>query len=241
MVVGVGFRFPAARVVGTQPKAAGLQSEGTQVVIASDAPQRIAPSRYSELMADSSSTPATFETRYSVVSRVLVVEDDPLQQDFYRSTLGRAGMSVEVAKDGGQAHAMFTMHKPDFVVLDLILPGESGYEVCRRIKRTEKTMPVLIVSEVSLDDSRSLAARVGADDYRTKPIAGPELVEAIHHVGETVWRQHHLGGEKPKQQHERIRFACGSCEKKIKVRASHAGQPLACPECGHINSVPRVG
>lgn len=178
-----------------------------------------------------------FETKYSVVSRVLVVEDDPLQQDWYRTTLGQANMTVEVAKDGGQAHAMFQMHKPDFVILDLMLPGESGYEVCERFKQVEKTVPVLIVTDVKLDDSRKLAARVGADEYLTKPVSKAELVEAIHEVGEKVWRKHHLKEEKP--QEERIRFACSHCQKRIKVRASYAGRPLSCPECGHITLVPR--
>ena len=179
-----------------------------------------------------------FEGSYSVVSRVLVVDDHRPDQDWFRQTLSAAGMTAEIAKDGGQAHAMFTMHKPDFVLLDLILPGESGYEVCQRFKQVEKTVPVLIVSEVELADSRRLAERVGADDYVTKPIAADALVTTIKEVGERVWRRYHLG-EEPKSE-ERVRFSCSNCERRIKVKAAYRGRPLSCPECGHITVVPRV-
>ena len=180
---------------------------------------------------------AEFTGRYSVVSRVLVVEDDPETQQWYRDALDRANMTAEIAKDGGQAHAMFTMHKPDFVIMDLMLPGESGFEVCDRFKRTEKTMPVMVVSGVSLEDSRALAARVGADEYLVKPVEEPTLIETIHEVGERVWREHHLD-EKP-QATGSIRFACSQCGSRIKVKASFAGRPMPCPECGNFITVPR--
>ena len=181
---------------------------------------------------------ADYEDRYSVVSRVLVVEDDTPTQDWYRQILEGAGMSAEVARDGGQAHAAFSMHKPDFVILDLMLPGESGFEVCERFKRVEKSVPVLIVSGVSLEDSRSLATRCGADGYLVKPVTGEQLIESIREVSETVWRQFHLDEAKPKSTS--IRFACPQCASKIKVKSSYAGRPMACPSCGAATAVPRA-
>ena len=76
---------------------------------------------------------ADFETNYSVVNRILVVEDDPAERDRLSAVLTKAGFVVEIAKEGGQAHAAVAMNKPDFIILDLILPNESGFEVCERI------------------------------------------------------------------------------------------------------------
>ena len=178
-----------------------------------------------------------FAGHYSVVSRVLVVEDDPQDQQWFRETLGAANMTAEIARDGGQAHAMFTMHKPDFVLLDLMLPGESGFEVCERFKLVEKTVPVMIVSAVSLDDSKTLATRVGADDYLVKPLPAEDLIKSIHEVGERVWRKYHL--DEDKSSSEILRFPCPQCGSRIKVRGSYRGRPLSCPSCGNFTTVPR--
>ena len=180
---------------------------------------------------------ADYEGRYSVVSRVLVVEDEPEHQEWYRQTLDTAGMTAEIARDGGQAHSAFTMHKPDFVILDLMLPGESGFEVCERFKRVEKTVPVMVVSGVSLEDSQTLARRCGADEYLIKPVTSEQLIASIHEVGERVWRQVHLGENKPVGSF--IRFPCPACGKRIKVKGSYAGRPMACPECGNAATVPK--
>ena len=180
---------------------------------------------------------ANFEGRYSVVSHVLVIEDDPAIRDWYRDTLTAAKLTVDLAKDGGQAHSSFNMHKPDFVILDLMLPGESGYEVVERFKQVDKSVPVLVVSEVALEESHALAQRCGADEYLVKPLESDELIDAIHRVGEQVWRRHHLG--EGTDDSARVRFPCRSCESRIKVKASYAGRRLACPNCGAMNVVPR--
>ena len=71
------------------------------------------------------------------------------------------------------------MRKPDFVILDLILPGESGFEVCSRMKQANSTIPVLVLTAIDLPEARALADRVGADDYLTKPFDPDELVKRI--------------------------------------------------------------
>ena len=80
---------------------------------------------------------ADYETNYSVVNRVLVVEDDAAERDRLRKLLSGDGLDVETAKDGGQARSAINMNKPDLILLDLILPNESGFEVCEWIKLTK--------------------------------------------------------------------------------------------------------
>ena len=179
-----------------------------------------------------------FETHYSVVSRILLVEDDETERRELKDGLVAAGFEVETAKDGGQAHAAFSMHKPDFVLLDLILPNESGFEVCERMKQEDEAVPVLIYTAIKLDDSRNLAERMGADGYLVKPTPVEDLVEEIRRVAEQVWRSSHLTDE-AKPTGERIRFTCPSCKVTMKVRAAHRGRQLSCPKCGHRSQVPR--
>lgn len=171
------------------------------------------------------------------VNLVLVIEDEEETAAIIRQALEEKHISVRVAKDGGQAHAMLSMHKPDFVILDLILPGESGYEICERIKSTEESLPVLVVSAIDMDDSRELATRVGADGYLQKPLSPDTLVETVKSIAETVWERTHLATSR-KTDTERIRFNC-PCGKKFKVSASHRGKSLTCPNCGEPLLVPK--
>lgn len=178
-----------------------------------------------------------FDTQYSTVSRILVIEDDESERASIRDALKNGGFDVETAKDGGQAHAAFTMHKPDFVVLDLILPNESGFEVCERMKQEDEAIPVLVYTAITLDDSRDLAERVGADGYLVKPVPGDELIAEVRRVAEEVWRATHLDSDS--NTGGRIRFKCPACQITVKVRAAHRGRQLSCPKCGHRSQVPR--
>src|ERR1041384_7916019 len=102
-----------------------------------------------------------------IVHRVLIVEDDRHEVE---SLLTSKRFAPEIARDGGQAHSSFVMRMPDAVLLDLILPnGVTGFEVCERMKRENRNVPVVIVSAIDRDDSRDLAMRCGADAYVTKP------------------------------------------------------------------------
>src|SRR6478735_3603464 len=91
------------------------------------------------------------------VNFVLLVEDDQDSANTTKLILERSGMSVKIAKDGGQAQSVFVLQKPDFVILDLILPGESGFEICDRLKHSDRTIPILILTAIDSDESRALA------------------------------------------------------------------------------------
>ncbi len=168
------------------------------------------------------------------VNLVLLVEDDADSAATSKLILERHGMSVKIAKDGGQAQSSFVMQKPDFVILDLILPGESGFEICDRLKHSDDSIPVLIFTAIDSDESRALAIRVGADEYLTKPVAPERLVETIHRVAKAVWSKSRLGGSKDQ---DRVRFAC-ICGKRFRVSSAHKGRSMNCPQCGEPMTVP---
>ena len=169
------------------------------------------------------------------INLVLVVEDDVDSAEMLRAILERKGMRVRVAKEGGQAQATFVMQKPDFVILDLILPGESGFEICERLKHTDDTVPVMVVSAIDMQEARDLAERVGADGYMTKPYDPDQLLVKMQEVAKRVWERIHLNQE---PDPTRVRFTC-SCGKKFKVSSSHKGKSLTCPQCGEPLMVPK--
>lgn len=171
----------------------------------------------------------------AIVHQILVVDDDKETTGFLKTLLEQAGYSVTVAGDGGQAHSSFVMHRPDFVILDLILPGESGFEVCERMKQREKNVPILILSAIDMHDARQLAIRVGADGYMTKPVEPEKLLASIISITERVWLETHEQKEKPRG---RVRFQC-RCGKRFKVRESHRGKSMSCPQCGEPMTVPQ--
>jgi DNA-binding response OmpR family regulator len=188
---------------------------------------------------DAMSTDADIDPRLTpaIVHRILVVEDDVETAVFLKSFLEREKYDVTIAKDAGQAHSIFAMKKPDFVILDLILPGESGFEVCERLKTLEKFVPVLVLSAIELEDSKILATKVGADAYMTKPFDPDELLAQIKQTAQEVWlrsRAEHSESDDNKP----VRFSC-KCGKRFKVARLHRGKTLTCPNCGEPVLVPR--
>jgi two-component system, OmpR family, response regulator len=178
---------------------------------------------------------ATLSSVEIPINLVLIVEDDVDEAEVLKAILERQGMKVRVAKEGGQAQATFVMQKPDFVILDLILPGESGFEICERLKNTDDTVPVMIVSAIDRPDARDLAERVGADGYLPKPYDPQHLLGKMQEVAKRVWTRTHLEAE---PDPTRVRFNC-SCGKKFKVSAAHKGKSMTCPQCGEPLIVPR--
>ncbi|MEU6389284.1 response regulator transcription factor [Streptomyces sp. NPDC046939] len=113
--------------------------------------------------------------------RVLVVDDDPTVAEVVTGYLDRAGYAVDHAGDGPAALARATASPPDLVVLDLMLPGMDGLEVCRRL-RARGPVPVIMLTARGDEDDRILGLEVGADDYVTKPFSPRELVLRVESV-----------------------------------------------------------
>ncbi|AWE53014.1 response regulator [Streptomyces nigra] len=114
-------------------------------------------------------------------ARVLVVDDDPTVAEIVSGYLDRAGYLVDRAGDGPAALAAAAARRPDLVVLDLMLPGMDGLEVCRRM-RGQGPVPVIMLTARGDEDDRILGLEVGADDYVTKPFSPRELVLRVESV-----------------------------------------------------------
>jgi two-component system response regulator RegX3 len=106
---------------------------------------------------------------------VLVVEDEQAFIDALMVGLQREGFQVRAAKTGPEALLLFDMVNPDLVLLDVMLPGMSGIDVCRQI-RTKSQVPVIMVTAKSSEIDTVVGLEVGADDYVTKPYRLRELV-----------------------------------------------------------------
>ncbi|MFC7529211.1 response regulator transcription factor [Actinoplanes sp. GCM10030250] len=114
--------------------------------------------------------------------RVLVVDDDPTVSDVVRRYLEQAGCEVRLAADGADGLAAVAAQRPDLVVLDLMMPGIDGLEVCRRLRRQLPDLPVVMLTALGEEADRVLGLEVGADDYVTKPFSPRELVLRIRSV-----------------------------------------------------------
>jgi DNA-binding response OmpR family regulator len=111
-----------------------------------------------------------------------VVDDDPTVSDVVRRYLEREGFSVGLAADGPAALAAFGAQRPDLVVLDLMLPGIDGLEVCRRMRAVDPALPVVMLTALGEESDRVLGLEIGADDYVTKPFSPRELVLRVRSV-----------------------------------------------------------
>ncbi len=113
--------------------------------------------------------------------RVLLVEDDETVSDVVRRYLEREGMAVDVLCDGAAALAAALAAPPDIVVLDLMLPGMSGLEVCRRLREVS-AVPIIMLTALGEEADRVLGLETGADDYVTKPFSPREIVARVRAV-----------------------------------------------------------
>jgi DNA-binding response OmpR family regulator len=109
---------------------------------------------------------------------ILVVEDEPTLAEAVVARLAAAGFATEHAGDGPGAMAAVREHKPDAVVLDVMLPGFDGLEVCRRIQR-ERPTPVLMLTARDAEADLLAGLGSGADDYLTKPFSMRELIARV--------------------------------------------------------------
>ena len=112
----------------------------------------------------------------------LIVDDDETVGDVVAAYLERAGIAVLRAADGIDALTMVATEHPDIVVLDLMLPGIDGLEVCRRLRRSAPDLPILMLTALGEEDDRIHGLEVGADDYLTKPFSPRELVLRVQSV-----------------------------------------------------------
>ena len=107
--------------------------------------------------------------------RILLVEDEKLIAHVVRGYLQQAHFLVDMAADGFTALQLAQEHSPDLIILDRMLPGLDGAEVCRRIRET-MSMPIILLTALGSEEDRILGLEMGADDYVSKPFSPRELV-----------------------------------------------------------------
>lgn len=115
------------------------------------------------------------------MTRILIVEDEDSFSDALSFMLRREGYEVFVAADGNTAVTEFDKHGPDLVLLDLMLPGISGTEVCRII-RGKSTVPIIMLTAKDGEVDKVVGLELGADDYVTKPFSSRELLARVRAV-----------------------------------------------------------
>ncbi|MBI3048641.1 MAG: response regulator transcription factor [Acidobacteria bacterium] len=113
------------------------------------------------------------------MSRILVVEDDPTILRGLADNLACESHEVVTASDGETACSLIRDKKPDLIILDLMLPRLSGYEVCRQIRRDGITTPIVMLTARGEEADRVLGLDLGADDYVTKPFSVRELMARV--------------------------------------------------------------
>lgn len=113
--------------------------------------------------------------------KILIVEDSPTQAEIFKSMLKGAGYNVIIANTGEEGLKILELESPDLVMLDLILPGINGYEVCKKIKANpkHKHIPVVVVTIVPEEEAKNRVMELGALDFITKPVNEEILIKTV--------------------------------------------------------------
>ncbi|MGQ0655976.1 MAG: adenylate/guanylate cyclase domain-containing protein [Betaproteobacteria bacterium] len=114
--------------------------------------------------------------------RVLVVDDDPDMAAFLAHLLKAEGLTADTVNDGAEAFARVKASPPDLVLLDVMLPGKSGFQICEQLKSDPTTamLPVVLVTALEDAESRVRGIRAGGDDFLSKPVRREELIARVN-------------------------------------------------------------
>lgn len=113
--------------------------------------------------------------------KIFVVDDEPQIVKVLKAYLEKAGFQVVTASDGNAAHSIFQHEKPDFLILDLNLPGMDGLDICRAIRR-DSNIPILMLTARVEEADRLIGLELGADDYVIKPFSPREVVARVRTI-----------------------------------------------------------
>ena len=119
------------------------------------------------------------------IKNILVVDDSPTDRQFLSELLAKHGFKVSTAENADEALAKAKQLKPDLVLMDVVMPGQSGFQATRALSKDEATkqIPVIICSSKSQETDRAWGMKQGARDYIVKPVKGPELLAKISALG----------------------------------------------------------
>ncbi|MBX3161736.1 MAG: response regulator transcription factor [Deltaproteobacteria bacterium] len=121
--------------------------------------------------------------------RVLIAEDDTAMRDGLTEILEGEGYDVVAAADGAAALARWTDQRADFVLLDIMMPRRSGYDVCREIRGTDRNVPIVFLSAKSEEIDKVLGLELGADDFVMKPFGVRELVARVRAISRRCYER----------------------------------------------------
>jgi len=121
---------------------------------------------------------------FNGMKRILLIEDDPDIQDLVRYSLGQEGFAVEAYDDGTAGLLSARKDRPDLTLLDVMLPGLTGNEICRKLKadRSTEAIPIIFLTARSEEIDKMIGFEIGADDYVSKPFSPRELAARIKAV-----------------------------------------------------------
>ncbi|SKA85481.1 DNA-binding response regulator, OmpR family, contains REC and winged-helix (wHTH) domain [Prosthecobacter debontii] len=114
--------------------------------------------------------------------KILIAEDDNNTREALREVLSMEGYDTVTASDGLQAVDFFRATRPDFVCLDVMMPGQNGYEVCKQIRKMDENVPILFITAKAEEIDTVLGLELGADDYMTKPFGVKEIIARIRAI-----------------------------------------------------------
>jgi DNA-binding response OmpR family regulator len=129
---------------------------------------------------------------------VLIAEDDSLTRRGLADVLGGEGFACLQAADGLQAWEMYQHHHPNFVCLDVMMPGMNGYEVCRRIRTRDPHVPILFLTAKGEEVDKIAGLELGGDDYIVKPFSVKEVLARIRAVARRCLAAHPGGADADK-------------------------------------------
>ena len=112
---------------------------------------------------------------------ILVVDDSPTERSLISTSLRQRGYQISTAADGVEAIRKAQGENPDLIVLDIIMPNQNGYQVCRKLKQDAQTkaIPVVMLSSKNQETDRFWGLRQGADAYLTKPFEETKLLDTV--------------------------------------------------------------
>lgn len=110
---------------------------------------------------------------------ILIADDEAEPRDSVVEMLEDEGYTVRVAKDGGEALALYAKKRPDLLLLDVKMPVKTGWDVCRDVRRMDKSLPIILLSSFGEEDDKVRGLTIGADDYIVKDCGARELLARV--------------------------------------------------------------
>jgi two-component system, OmpR family, alkaline phosphatase synthesis response regulator PhoP len=145
--------------------------------------------------------------------KILIAEDDLRTREGLAELLENEGYEVIAAADGGEALDLYRSQEPDLLLLDIMMPVKSGYELCREIRKTDDLTPLLFLSAKSEEIDKVLGLELGADDYVTKPFGAREITARIKTLLRRAARAAiQAGAESGNATDEKEHFSMGELE-----------------------------